>query len=137
MDFSAYVADIRSRFPSRDFLLVDDIAVILSKSPKAVRSLIDRGNLPPARKRGGRLGCTVGEMAEYLMNCNETHGRKKAPAARSSGFILRPRADRTSLAAAIAAARVQSDFAEALANALEAISLRGGIDPLPKDEKSL
>lgn len=136
MDFSAYVADIRSRFPNRDFLLVDDIAVILSKSPKAVRSIIERGNFPPARKRGGRLGCTVGEMAEYLMNAGQTHGRGK-PTPKPSGFILRPRADRTSLAAAIAAARVQSEFAEALANALETISLRGQGKPFPKDEKSL
>jgi len=77
MEFSAYLADIRSRFPDRDFLLVDDIAVILSKSPKAVRSFIERGNLPAARKRGGRVGCTVGEMAEYLMNAGQTYGRGK------------------------------------------------------------
>ncbi len=137
MDFSAYVADIRSRFPNRDFLLVDDIAVILSKSPKAVRSLIDRGNLPPARKRGGRIGCTVGEMAEYLMNCNETHGRKKSSVARSSEFILKPRTDRNNLAAAIAAARIHAEFAEALANALETISLRGKGEPLSREQKPL
>lgn len=136
MDFSAYVADIRSRFPNRDFLLVDDIAVILSKSPKAVRSIIERGNFPPARKRGGRLGCTVGEIAEYLMNAGQSHGRGK-PTPKPSGFILKPRMGRESFASVIAQARIQAEFASALADALETISLRGRADPLPKDEKSL
>lgn len=139
MDFSAYVADIKSRFPDRDFLLVDDIAVILSKSPKAVRSIIERGNFPPARKRGGRLGCTVGEMAEYLMNAGQTHGRGKTKLkpSKPSGFILKPRMGRESFAAMIAQARIQAEFANALANALEAISLRGQDTPYERSETTL
>ncbi len=133
MNFASYFADLRSRFPDRDFLLVDDIAVVLSKTPKAVRSLIDRGNLPPARKRGGRMGCTIGEMAEYLMTCNETHGRKPSP--KTSGLILKPRGDRGTLASAIAAARLQAEFADALASALERISLRGTPEPHPAPRK--
>lgn len=135
MDFSAYLADIKSRFPDRDFLLVDDIAVILSKSPKAVRSFIERGNLPAARKRGGRVGCTVGEMAEYLMNAGQTHGRGKPP--KASGYILKPRAGRQSFAAMIAQARVQAEFANALADALEAISLRGQPESFKRSETGL
>lgn len=136
MDFSSYIADIRSRFPDRDFLLVEDVAVILSKSPKAVRSLIERGNFPPARKRGGRVGCTVGEMAEYLMNAGQTHGRGK-PKPKPSGFILKPRMGRESFASIIAQARIQAEFANALANALEAISLRGQDAPFERKSTGL
>lgn len=136
MDFSAYIADIRSRFPDRDFLLVDDIAVILSKSPKAVRSFIERGNLPAACKRGGRVGCTVGEMAEYLMNAGQTHGRGK-PTTKPTGFILKPRNGRESFASMIAQARIQAEFANTLADALERISLRGQENPFEKSEKGL
>lgn len=137
MDFSSYLADIRSRFPNRDFLLVEDVAVILSKSPKAVRSLIERGNFPPARKRGGRVGCTVGEMAEYLMNCNETHGRGKPSPKSSTGFLLKPRAGRESFAALIAQARITAEFTNALADALERLTLRGRAEPYERQENAL
>ena len=136
MDFAAYIADIRSRFPDRDFLLVDDIAAILSKSPKAVRSFIERGNLPAACKRGGRVGCTVGEMAEYLMNAGQTHGRVK-PTPKPSGFMLKPRIGRDSFASIIAQARIQAEFADTLADALERISLRGQDNPFAKHETGL
>jgi hypothetical protein len=136
MIYQNYVDDIKSRFPDRDFLLVDDIAVILSKKPKAVRSIIERGNFPPARKRGGRLGCTVGEMAEYLMNAGQTHGRGK-PSQKQSGFLLKPRMGRQSFASLIAQARIQAEFANALANALEAISLRGQDAPFERKSTGL
>lgn len=117
--------------------MVEDVAVILSKSPKAVRSLIERGNFPPARKRGGRVGCTVGEMAEYLMNCNETHGRGKAKPKPSTGFLLKPRMGRESFAALIAQARITAEFTNALADALERIKLRGGEQPFSRMSDSL
>jgi len=136
MDFQYYLADVRRQFPDRVFLLVADIAVILSKSPKGVRSFIERGNLPAARKRGGRVGVTVSEMAEHLFIAGQTHGRGK-PTPKPSGFILKPRSGRDSFASMIAQARIQAEFATALADALEAISLRGQPEPFARSEKGL
>jgi hypothetical protein len=137
MDFAAYLSDIRHRFPDKEFLLVEDIAVMLSKSPKAARSFIERGNLPAARKRGGRIGVTVGEMAEYLMLTSQSFGRKPTIQPKPTGFILKPRSSRQSFASLIAQARLQAEFASMLADALERISLRGQDTPFERDNKSL
>lgn len=140
MNYQNYVDDIRARFPGKEYLLADDIAILLSKKPKALRSFLDRGNLPKAKEmRGGRIGVTVGEMAEYLMNAGQTHGRKKTKPKppKPSGFILKPRMGRESFASIIAQARIQAEFANALANAFEVISLRGQDAPFERESKGL
>ena len=135
MNYQNHAAEIRAKFPNREFLFVDDIAEILARSPKAIRSMIDRGKMPQAKKRGGRIGLTVMEMAEFLSEGDESsYGRKKQPKTTRS-FILNPRSSPLDFSKAIAVARIQAEFATALANALEAISLRGKIEPSVRDSK--
>lgn len=100
--------------------------------------MLERGKMPQAQKRGGRIGCTVGEMAEFLASGDEpSYGRKK-PLKTSRVFITNPRpSSPLDFSKMIAVARIQSEFAGALAGALEAISLRGKVEPSGRKEKPL
>ncbi|MEI7431109.1 MAG: helix-turn-helix domain-containing protein [Betaproteobacteria bacterium] len=138
MNYQTHIDDIRRKFPNKEFLFVDDIAAILSRSPKAIRSLVERGKLPQAnKKRGGRVGCTVSEMAEFLSEGDEPLLGRKKPPRDTSKFILKPPTSRGSLAAMIVAARIQSEFAFALALELERISLQGKSEPDGRVDKTL
>lgn len=131
MEYLDYLDDLKERFPNRDFLFVDDVAEVLSRSPKAIRSLIERGKFPQAKKRGGRVGVTLSEMAEFLCDGDTPAKPSKTASKPSTSFLRAPSGRRPSLAAMIAAARLQADFANALAISLEVIALGGKADSLP------
>lgn len=56
------------------YLTVNEVAALLRRSPKAVYTLIDRGQLPGVRRVTGRVLVHRNELLEWIESCASSTG---------------------------------------------------------------
>lgn len=139
MSYQEHLSDLKATFPDAKILYAPEIAVVLNKSPTAIRRMLDKRQIPELKTYGGKLGVSIVNLARFLDEGDtpaETPAPKTAPKERKRTSSAHARtAPRLKDLMALAARQVA--FWNDLHAALEAISLRGKADPLPKPLKSL
>lgn len=69
--YEKVLADLKSQFPGRFTLNIDEVAAALHKSKQALASMVHRGTFPlPVLKVGNRVAVSIYHMAEFLATGN-------------------------------------------------------------------
>lgn len=139
MSYQEHLSDLKASFPGAKVLYAPEIAVVLNKSPTAIRRMLDKRQIPELKTYGGKLGVSVVNLARFLDEGDspaiEAPAAKTAPKERKRSSSAPRSAPRLKDLMALAARQVA--FWNDLHAALETISLRGQDKPFPKDSKSL
>lgn len=138
MSYQEHLSDLKATFPGAKVLYAPEIAVVLNKSPTAIRRMLDKRQIPELKTYGGKLGVSIVNLARFLDEGDtpaETPAPKTTPKERKRSSAPTRTAPRLKDLMALAARQVA--FWNDLHAALEAISLRGQDKPFTRVEKGL